>query len=305
MFGSHLSVAGGLHLALEEARRLDMQCVQVFTKNQRQWTAPPLTDEQVARWKSTLTTTGLATTVSHDSYLINLASPSPENLKKSLTLFRDELERCETLGIPHLVTHPGAHMKEGEEAGLARIVQSLDTVHKELPGYKTVTCLEVTAGQGTTLGYRFEHLRTIIDSVRDPQRLAVCLDTAHMLAAGYDLTGASACSAVLDELDRVLGVGLVHVLHVNDSKTPLGSRVDRHEHIGQGHISLDAFAVLMNHPHFRAIPKILETPKEDAPDGRPWDTVNIQTLRSLMTEARSPGGSPPRVARKRKVSKKK
>lgn len=281
MFGSHLSIAGGMHHALVEARRLDMDCVQVFTANQRQWTPKPPTSENVALWQEHRKTTGIDQVVSHDSYLINLASPNAETWEKSVALFRDELQRCEALAIPWVVTHPGAHLGEGEEKGLKRIATALDRLHEDLCGYKVVTCMEVTAGQGTTLGYTFEHLRRIIDLVKDPQRLAVCLDTAHMLAAGYDLTSAAGAKAVLAELDDCLGMEQVKVVHVNDSKTPRGSRVDRHEHIGHGHVSLDAFKVLVTDRHLAAAPKILETPKEDHPDGEPWDAVNLRTLRGL------------------------
>lgn len=286
MFGSHLSIAGGLHNALIEAQRLDMDCVQVFTKNQRQWKTPPLTDEQIRLWEHHRCQTGIECVVSHDSYLINLASPDPETRKKSIALFREELLRCEALGIADLVTHPGAHMKEGEDAGLKRVAQALDQLHKELPGLSVVTCLEVTAGQGTSLGARFEHLGQIMDKVKEPDRLAICLDTAHLLASGYDLTSAQGCRAVLQELDDLIGLDLVRVVHINDSKTPCGSHVDRHAHIGQGHMAMEAFAVIVKHRRFLQVPKILETPKEDAPDGRPWDVVNLEVLRGLARPPR-------------------
>ncbi len=292
MFGSHLSVAGGLHHALVEARQLKMDCVQVFTKNQRQWTAPPLTDEQVQTWRDHQKQTGITDVVSHDSYLINLASPAGPTRSRSIALFRDELERCERLGIAHLVAHPGSHVNAGgERAGLKRIASALDRVHADLPALNVVTCLELTAGQGTGLGHRFEHLRCIIDTVKQPDRLAVCLDTAHVLAAGYDLTSAAGMKAVLEELDDVLGLDLVTVVHINDSKTPRGSRVDRHEHIGLGHVATDAFRVLANHPRFKSVPKILETAKGDAPNGRPWDAVNLAKLRRMVRKT---------AARKRK-----
>lgn len=282
MFGSHLSIAGGLHNALIEARGLGMDCVQIFTKNQRQWHAPPLTDEQVNLWKQHQRKTQITHAVSHDSYLINLAARDGENREKSIALFRDELLRCESLGIPELVTHPGSHLGDGEDVGLARVAAALDQLHRELSGLKVVTCLEATAGQGNGLGAKFEHLRIIIDAVQQPDRLGVCLDTAHLLEAGYDLTSAAGCRAVLEQFDDVVGLDRVRVLHVNDSKTPRGSHVDRHEHIGHGHVSLDAFAVIVRHPGFKNIPKILETPKADAPDGRPWDAVNLELLRGLM-----------------------
>ena len=281
MFGSHLSISGGMHNALIEAQKLTMNCVQVFTKNQRQWTVKPLADADINDWFAHQKSTGITHVVSHDSYLINLASPDPVNLKKSIDLFREELHRCEALNIPSLVTHPGAHMKQGEEVGLSRVAKSLDEIHDSLPGYKTITLLEITAGQGTCLGHRFEHLRAIIDQVKAPERLAVCLDTAHMIEAGYDLTSGKACKAVLEECDNIVGLDRVHCIHMNDSKTPRGSRVDRHEHIGKGHVSLEAFEVIVNHPKFKKVPKILETAKEDAPDGQPWDAINLAVLRGM------------------------
>ena len=246
MFGSHLSIAGGLHNALIEARALDMQCVQVFTKNQRQWKVKPLTAEQVELWHHHWRQTKIRQVVSHDSYLINLASPDTGMRRRSISLFREELLRCEALSIPLLVTHPGAHMQAGEARGLARVARALDQLHRQLPGLTVVTCLEVTAGQGTCLGYRFEHLTQIIDSVREPERLGVCLDTAHLLAAGYDLTDAAGCRAVLAELGEVIGLDQVRAIHLNDSKVPRGKRVDRHEHIGRGHVALEAFRVMVN-----------------------------------------------------------
>ncbi len=282
MFGSHLSIAGGLHNALLEAKKLNMDCVQVFTKNQRQWKVKPLEADTIEQWHATRKETGIDHVVSHDSYLINLASPDASNLKKSRDLFREEIERCESLDIPFLVTHPGAHMKEGEAAGLKRVAKSLDSIHKAMSGYKTVTLLEITAGQGTALGYTFEHLRSIIDQVKEPDRLAVCLDTAHMIAAGYDLTSEKGCRETLKELDDVVGLDLVKCIHMNDSKIERGKRVDRHEHIGHGYVSLDAFRVIVNHRKFKKVPKVLETAKEDHPNGQPWDAVNLATLRGLV-----------------------
>ncbi len=284
MFGSHLSIAGGLHLALIKARELDMDCVQIFTKNQRQWKVAPLDDEAIRLWKEHQTSTGITDVVSHDSYLINLASPDATTRSKSIALFREELLRCEALGVPSLVTHPGAHMKAGEEAGLKRVAEALDELHRDLPGLQTVTLLEITAGQGTALGYTFEHLRAIIDQVEAPERLGVCLDTAHLLAAGYDLTSAEGANAVLQELDDVVGKKLVRAIHLNDSKVERASRVDRHAHIGHGHVSLEAFRVFVNDPAFTSVPKILETAKEDAPDGTPWDVINLRTLRDLVRQ---------------------
>lgn len=266
-----------------------MECVQIFTKNQRQWRVPALTEEQIREWDDHRRQTGIGQVVSHDSYLINLASPSEDILEKSVALFREEMLRCEALGIPWLVMHPGAHMGAGEEDGLRRVAESFNRLHRDLSGMEVVTCLEITAGQGTTLGYKLEHLRQILDTVTDPQRLAVCLDTAHLLAAGYDLTSGPGSEAVLSQVDEVIGLDRVRVWHLNDSKTPRGSRVDRHEHIGHGHVSLDAFRRIVNHPRFQSVPKILETPKEEAPDGRLWDEVNLEVLRGLMADEAATG----------------
>ena len=282
LFGSHLSIAGGLHNALISAKGYGFECVQVFTKNQRQWKCSPLTDAQIRDWQAHQKDTGITDVVSHDSYLINLGSPGGELREKSIATFREEIERCEALGIAHLVTHPGAHVGEGEAAGLARIVQAIDQVHAELPGYRTITCLENTAGQGSSLGYDLRHLRAIMDAVKQPERLGVCIDTAHSLEAGYDLTSAAGAKAFLKELDNVVGLEHVRVIHVNDSKTPRGSRVDRHAHIGHGHVSLEAFRVILRHKAFRRTPKVLETPKEKDEKGRDWDEVNVRTLRDLL-----------------------
>jgi len=288
MFGAHLSIAGGLHNALLEGRALEMDCVQVFTKNQRQWHAPPLKDEHIRQWEQHRAETGFTDVVSHDSYLINLASPNEDTRRKSLNLLIEEIERCEALSIPALVMHPGAHCGDGEDVGLQRIVEGLDEAHRATAGYKTLTCLENTAGQGSNLGDRFEHLRDLIDRAADTDRLAVCLDTAHALAAGYNLSSESGARRTLKQLDQTVGLERVRVVHVNDSKVERGRRVDRHEHIGHGHVAPEAFRVVCR--KFKNVPKILETPKDDAPDGRPWDTVNLETLRGLTARKRAAGG---------------
>jgi deoxyribonuclease-4 len=281
MFGSHLSTAGGLHNALLEAQELGFECVQIFTRNQRQWSPKPLTDETVALWQAHRRSTGIDHAVSHDSYLINLAAADRAIREKSIRALVDELTRCEALGIGCLVAHPGAHVGQGERRGLQRIAGGLDRVHKATAGFKARICLENTAGQGTNLGYVFEHLRQIIDRVKQPERLGVCLDTAHALAAGYDLTSGAGARRMLDAFEQTLGLDRLEVVHVNDSKTPRGSRVDRHEHLGHGHVSPHAIKAIIKNRRLRHVPKILETPKAQAPDGRPWDAVNLQTLQRL------------------------
>jgi deoxyribonuclease-4 len=281
MFGSHLSIAGGMHNALLAAEKLRMQTVQVFTKNQQQWKAKPLDEQTIAHWKTNCSRLGFEQTVSHDSYLINLASSDDFLWRRSIDLFVEELSRCKMLGIAYLVTHPGAHVGSGEKAGLKRIARALDLVHGRVSADGVVTCLEITAGQGSSLGYKLEHLAEIIERVKSPRRLAVCLDTAHLFAAGYDFRGRK-YAAFRRKLQSTVGVERVKVLHLNDSKKELGSRVDRHEHIGLGKIGLEGFRPFVRDKAFRNVPKILETPKLKHPDGREWDEVNLEVLRSLI-----------------------
>ncbi|MBL4701814.1 MAG: deoxyribonuclease IV [Phycisphaeraceae bacterium] len=284
MFGSHLSIAGGMHHALTEAQSLKMDCVQVFTKNQRQWTIKPLTEEQIKTWHDARKTTGIDQVVCHDSYLINLANPDKDKRERSMSLFREELLRCDQLEIPYLVTHPGAHLKEGEEAGIKLYCKTLSQVHKDLPGLKVVTCLETTAGQGTCLGWRLEHLQQMLNEVTESHRLGVCVDTAHLIAAGYDLTSQVGAMGVIQQMANTITLQSIKVLHLNDSKIALGKRVDRHEHIGHGTIAKSAFACLLSEPALMQIPKILETSKEAHPEGLPWDLVNIETLKKLQKQ---------------------
>ena len=281
MFGSHLSISGGMYNALIQAEKLGMDCVQVFTKNQQQWKCAPLAKEAIGDWRSHRDRLKFEHTVSHDSYLINLASPDAALRRKSIELFIEELSRCVALRIPYLVTHPGAHMGEGETAGLRRVAESLDEVHAAVPADGVVTCLEITAGQGSSLGYKLEHLAEIIDLVKSPERLAVCLDTAHLFAAGYDFRGRK-YAGFCREVERTVGLKRVRVLHLNDSKKELGSRVDRHEHIGRGKIGLEGFKPIVRDKRFAKVPKILETAKEKDEQGREWDAVNLEVLRSLM-----------------------
>jgi deoxyribonuclease-4 len=281
LFGAHMSAAGGAFKALLAARDLGMETVQLFSKNNNQWTGKPLTNEDIRVFRQTLRETGLKYPTAHDSYLINLASPDPALWQKSVDAFVDEVDRADALGIEYLVTHPGAHVGAGEETGLANVVRALDEVHARRPEAKVRTLLEVTAGQGTSLGHRFEHLAAILDRVRDPVRLGVCFDTCHAIAAGYPLFPEPDYRRTFDEFDRLIGLDRLKVFHMNDSKKPLGSRVDRHEHIGLGHVGLEAFRLIVNDPRFHGHPMILETPKHDA-DGREMDPVNLSVLRSLV-----------------------
>ena len=282
MFGSHLSIAGGWHLALLEAQRLGFDTVQIFTKNQQQWVAKPMDPAAVAEFKQVRAAWDAqrpaCPLVAHDSYLINLATTDPELRAKSMQAFAIECARCDTLGIEYLVTHPGSHGGAGEADGLARVAAALNEILAQ--PYRVRVCIETTAGQGTSLGWRFEHLATLLEAVRYP--LATCFDTAHVLAAGYDLTHPEATAATLAEYDRLVGLKNIAVFHLNDSRKPLGSRVDRHEHIGRGCVGLGAFEVIVNHPQFQRVPKILETAKEKDPAGQEWDALNLATLKRLQ-----------------------
>ncbi|HYO08636.1 MAG TPA: deoxyribonuclease IV [Tepidisphaeraceae bacterium] len=281
MFGSHLSISGGMHNALLKAETFGMDTLQVFTKNQQQWKCSPLTEECIREWKSHAKRLKFKKTVSHDSYLINLAATNPEFWRKSVELFVEELTRCALLGIPYLVTHPGAHMGDGEAAGIRKVVAALDVIHDAVPDDGVVTCLEITAGQGTCLGHRLEHLAEIIERVRSPKRLGVCLDTAHLFAAGYDFRGRK-YPAFRKDLEKTLGIRSVKVLHLNDSKKDLGSRVDRHDHIGRGKIGIEGFKPFVRDEAWAKVPKILETPKDGTDEqGREWDAANLETLRAL------------------------
>jgi len=307
MLGSHLSVAGGLVNALREAKALGMDCVQIFTRNQRQWTAPPLRDDEIAQWRAGLQALGwdddeACRVVSHNSYLVNVASPDPELWEKSLRAQRAELERCEALGVPACVMHPGSHMgtpkprqavgsppagdpTRDELAGLKRIVKALDRIHRELPGYRTLTLLETTAGAGTVLGYDFAHLAWIRARVKAPERIGFCFDTCHAHVAGYDMTTEAAATATWQRWREVCGPTTLRAMHLNDSVGPLGSRLDRHAHIGHGTCGMACFRSVMNDPELSCVPKVLETPKGEDERGTAWDTVNMRHLRRLVTAA--------------------
>lgn len=284
MFGSHLSIAGSMHKALLSAEGYGMETVQVFTKSPQLWRVKPLDEEGIGAFRSHAERLGYGQIVAHDSYLINLAAPSEELWEKSIEAFAEEMRRCDQLAIPYLVTHPGAHVGTGEEAGIARVVAAVvRMLQKDEKGGVTV-CLETTAGQGSTLGYRFEQLAVMlagIDAAGFGHRVGICVDTCHILAGGYDITTAAGTRAVLEEMDRVIGLHRVKAWHLNDSKKPLGSRVDRHEHIGRGCVGLEAFGVICADPRMAKVPKIMETPKDCCPDGRDWDVVNLALLRTM------------------------
>lgn len=291
MLGSHLSVAGGLHHAVDEAASLGFETVQIFTHAPARWAVQPaaagggwrgveIEASAAQAWRAAVAKHGLRVTVVHDSYLINLASTDDALWDKSVAAFTAELSRCHQLGVTYLVSHPGAHQGAGESVGLRRVIDALDEVHRRLPEVSTLTCLEVTAGQGSSLGYTLEHLAAILDGVKQSHRLGVCLDTAHLFAAGYDFRGRRYVP-FRRQLEATLGLDRVKVWHVNDSARPLGSRVDRHAHIGHGCIGVEGFRALMRDDQWADVPKILETPKAKHPSGRPWDEVNRELLLEL------------------------
>jgi len=284
LFGAHMSIAGGLEKSIQAAVSLRCGTVQLFTKNSNQWAGKPLTDSDIRRFREACVASGLKFLTAHDSYLINLATPGEELYRKSIDAFTEEIERAEALGLDYLVTHPGAHTGSGEEAGILRISAALDEAHRRCPGFRVQVLLETTAGQGTTLGHRFEHLAAIRERVAEPERLGVCLDTCHVYAAGFDLTTPSEFEACFQHFDDCLGLALLKVFHINDSLKPLGSRVDRHAGLGLGHIGLEAFRRLINDPRFQDRPMILETPKE-GDDDEPMDPINLGILRGLLAES--------------------
>jgi len=278
LLGAHMSIGGGVERAIERARSIECTAMQIFVKNNMQWFARPLRREEIKAFREHAQRRELEMVFAHANYLINLAATNPQFHANSLRALSEELTRADQLGLPFLVLHPGAHLGAGESAGLEKIIHAIDEVFLRLPKVKTRIALETTAGQGTSLGHTFQHLADIIAQVRAPERLCVCLDTAHVFAAGHDLTTERGARRMFREFDRIIGLQNLVALHLNDSKTARGSRVDRHEHIGKGKIGLAAFRFIMRDRRFRKIPKVLETPK--GKDLRE-DVENLLTLRAL------------------------
>ena len=279
LLGAHMSIGGGAHVAIERGCSINCTAIQMFVKNNMQWFARPLTREEIAAFLNHVQRGELMSIFAHANYLINLAATNRQFHANSLRALSEELIRADQFELPFLVLHPGAHLGAGEEAGLEKIIASLDRVLARIPKVKTRIALETTAGQGSCLGHKFEHLAYIIGRVRAPERLCVCLDTAHVFAAGYDIGSESAVRKMFAQFHRTIGLDRLVAIHLNDSKTPRGSRVDRHEHIGKGKIGLAAFRFIMRDRRFRRIPKVLETPK--GKDLRE-DLVNLKTLRGLL-----------------------
>jgi len=302
LLGAHLSIAGGHHLAVERAAPLGMTALQVFTANANQWAGKPVDDEGAARFRARLNGSRIGAVVSHAGYLLNLATPDRRLRDRSVRALAEELGRCARLGIDGVILHPGAHRGAGESAGLRLVAEGLDRAFAAAPAFGGRILLEGTAGQGTCLGCRFEHLRDVLDRARTRARLAVCLDTCHVHAAGYDLSREDGVAVMLEAVDRTIGLGLVRAFHLNDSRREAGSRVDRHAHIGLGTIGERAFGELLRDPRLRGVPFLLETPKEERIEGEEADVRNLRVLRGLAAakarrsrpraqRVRTPGGA--------------
>jgi len=279
LLGAHTSIQGGVNAAIPLAENLGFTAMQILTKNNKRWSAPPLKPEDAEAFKVGIAKSSIKFVMAHDSYLINLGAPADEMFNKSVDAMVDELERCEMLGIPQLNFHPGAHLGEGEEFGVKRIASALNIIHDRTPGFKVKSMIELTAGQGTAIGYKFEHARDIIALVKEQERMSVCIDTAHIFAAGYDIKDPVNYEGVIAEFDRIIGLDRLQAFHFNDSKKPLGSRVDRHENIGDGFIGLEGCRNLLNDKRLQHIPKILETPKGKE---QLEDLENLARLRRLI-----------------------
>jgi deoxyribonuclease-4 len=279
LIGAHMSISGGVFNAILAGEELGCTTIQMFTKNNNQWRAKELTSAEVDKFFEHQKRTGISPIVGHNGYLINLASPKDDIFALSKESMLVELQRAEKLGLPYLVMHPGSHLGTGEKEGIKKIAGTINWLHQKTLGYEVKICLETTAGQGSNLGYKFEQLAQIIELVKENQRMGVCYDTCHTFAAGYDIRTKKAYQDTFNEFDKVIGLSRLNVIHLNDAVKDLGSRVDRHTHIGEGRIGLEGFRLLMNDKRWEKIPKILETPKEG---GTAKDIKNLSVLRSLV-----------------------
>jgi deoxyribonuclease-4 len=291
MLGAHMSIAGGLHLALERGRALDCFAVQIFVKNQRQWAARPLGDAEARAFRAARRATGIPAVFAHGSYLINLASPAPAAWRQAVDAFTDELERAEALGLSCVAIHPGSHLGTGVPTGIARVAAAVGEALRRTRGYRVRIALENTAGAGGTLGRTFTELGAMLDGAGRPRRVGICVDTCHLFAAGYDLRPEAGYRLAVAECAAAVGLERVLAFHLNDAKTELGSGLDRHENIGQGRLGLAPFRYLLNDARFGAVPKVLETPKDPEPEA---DRRNLAVLRGLRQvsarTSRPPGG---------------
>ncbi len=279
LLGAHMSIAGGVGEALTRGKQAGCECIQIFTKSSRQWASKPYSQEEIENFKRNQIETGIEVVIAHDSYLVNLAAPDEALRVKSVRAFIDELNRCEALGVPTLVAHPGAHVGSGVENGIKAIAKSIDEAHAACKGFKVKIALEITAGQGSTLGHTFEQMAQIFAAVVENERLRLCFDTEHAFAAGYELRTAEGYENTFSELDKFIGIEKLAAFQLNDSIKDFGSRVDRHQHIGKGFIGLGAFRRILNDRRFFDLPMCLETPK--GPELKE-DIENLATLRSLL-----------------------
>lgn len=277
--GAHMSISGSFTRAVEMGLKVGCDTIQLFTKSNNQWAAPPIASAQAAEFRWAAADSGITPCFAHTAYLINLGSPDPALAKRSEEALRIELERAEQLGLAFVVLHPGSHKETGEDECLKRIAEAATRVLNATAGAEVQLLYETAAGQGSCVGHRFEHLATLLKMTGHPDRVGICFDTCHVFAAGYDLRTETAYQQVVAEFDRVVGLRHIRAIHLNDSKKPLGSRVDRHEHIGQGEIGLAAFRCLLNDPQLRHLPMVLETPKGD---DCTEDRMNLATLRRLV-----------------------
>jgi deoxyribonuclease-4 len=289
-----MSIAGGLHLALERGAALGCFAVQIFVKNQRQWAARPLGDDEARAFRAARRSTGVRAVFAHASYLINLASPDPIAWERAVSFFTDELERAEALGLACVAIHPGSHLGTGIETGLDRVATAVREVLRRTRGYRVRVALENTAGGGGSVGRTFGELGALLRRLQGGRRVGVCLDTCHLFAAGYDIRSPAGYHAAMDECAREVGMSRVLAFHLNDARAPLGSGLDRHEHIGRGYLGLPAFRLLLNDPRFATVPKVLETPKDPEPEA---DLRNLATLRGLRRVSGT--SSRPRAGRAR------
>ena len=286
--GAHLSIAGGLPRAVDRAVASRCEALQIFTKSVGQWRARVLPPDEIVLFRRRVAETGITPVVAHNSYLINIAAASAALREQSLQALLEEYDRADALGLQGLVMHPGSYTSGTPDDGLRLIADGLRTLLRARRHGSALILLEHTAGQGTNLGHRFEHISAILEQLDGSPRVGVCLDTCHLLTAGYDLCSDAGYHATFRDFDRIIGIDRIKVFHLNDSKKPCGSRVDRHEHIGKGCLGLEPFRKLLNDPRFAGLPMLLETPKLEAPEGRrrsdadPWDARNLRTLRRLM-----------------------
>lgn len=282
LLGAHFSIAKGLHNALYEAQAYGCSALQIFTKNAMTWKERTLSQGEIDCFNHAREQTGIWAIASHTAYLINLATDDNKKHALSCNALKHELDRASSLDIPNVVLHPGAHKEIGQARGIRKIAASINEVFSQTPGVQPRLLLETIAGQGSGVGHTFEQLASIMDKVKHKNRLGICLDTSHIFAAGYDIRSAISYRKTFEVFDAVAGLENLYLIHLNDSKKALGSRVDRHEHIGEGHIGMKAFGLLMNDERFKDIPKIIETPKFK--DGKDYDRVNLNRLRALLQD---------------------